>query len=118
MTVQALLAQLKTSPETIEFKEVMDTIAANYDYTPTRFTNGSGEGQVVNEAGTNEGSCKIFAFAQFNQLSPEQTLACFGSYYRDDVLKNPEGTDHGNIRNFIRHGWEGINFDGQALTSK
>jgi len=118
MTVQTLLSQLQTSPETVEFKDVMDTIANHYDYTPTRFTNGVGENQVVNEAGTNEGSCKIFAFAQLNQLNVEQTLACFGSYYRDDVLKNPTGSDHGNIRNFMIYGWPGINFDNAALTAK
>lgn len=118
MTVETLLSQLQSSPESVEFSDVMNTIAAHYDYTPTRFTNGIGDGQAINEAGTNEGSCKIFAFAQLNQLSTEQTLACFGSYYRDDVLKHPEGTDHGNIRNFIKHGWEGVNFDGQALTAK
>lgn len=118
MTVQTLLSQLQTSPETVEFKTVMDTIAAHYDYTPTRFTNGVGESQAVNEAGTNEGSCKIFAFAQLNNLNVEQTLACFGSYYRDDVLKNPTGSDHGNIRNFMVYGWPGINFDTTALTAK
>jgi hypothetical protein len=118
MTVQDLLKQLQTHPETVEFKAVMDTIAAHYNYTPTRFTNGSGVGQVVNEAGSNEGSCKIFAFAQLNQLTPEQTLACFGGYYRDDVLKNPDGNDHGNIRSFMQHGWNGIHFEQPALTAK
>jgi HopJ type III effector protein len=118
MTVQTLLSQLQISPETIEFKDVMDTITAHYDYAPTRFTNGIGESQAVNEAGTNDGSCKIFAFAQLNNLNIEQTLACFGSYYRDDVLKNPEGNDHGNIRNFMVYGWPGINFDSAALTAK
>ena len=118
MTVETLLAQLQNSPESVEFTEVMDTIAACYDYTPSRFSNGLCDEAVINEAGSNEGSCKIFAFAQLNQLSPEQTLACFGSYYRDDVLKHPQGTDHGNIRNFMVHGWAGISFDNPALTAK
>lgn len=118
MTVQALLSQLQTTPQTVEFKTVMDTIAAHYDYTATRFTNGVGDKQAVNEAGSNEGSCKIFAFAQLNKLNVEQTLACFGSYYRDDVLKNPQGSDHGNIRNFMVYGWPGINFDGEPLKAK
>ncbi len=118
MTVQTLLSQLQTSPETVEFKNVMDTISAHYDYTPARFTNGIGESQAINEAGSNEGSCKIFAFAQLNNLNIEQTLACFGSYYRDDVLKNPQGSDHSNIRNFMVYGWPGIHFDSAALTAK
>lgn len=118
MTVETLLAQLQNTPESVEFKNVMDTISAHYNYKPSRFSNGVGENAVINEAGANEGSCKIFAFAQLNQLTAEQTLACFGSYYRDDVLKNPEGSDHGNIRSFMRHGWNGITFDSPALTAK
>ena len=64
----------------------METIEANYDFTPVRFTNGT----VVNEAGTNSGSCKLFSFAKLHQLSKEETLACFGDYYRVDVLQHPD----------------------------
>lgn len=92
----------------------MAVIEANYDFTPTTFKNG----KTVNEAGQNSGSCKLFAFAQLQNLSVDQTLACFGQYYRNDVLKNPEGTDHQNIRNFISYGWEGISFEGTALSNK
>jgi hypothetical protein len=56
-----------------------------------------------------------FSFAKLNGLSKEETLACFGAFYRNDVLQNPEGTDHQNIRNFIEFGWDGIEFEGQAL---
>lgn len=111
MILNALLRQIKNQPQTVAFDDVMTTISENYRYTPVPFANG----EVVNEAGTNEGSCKIFAFAQLNQLDQEQTLACFGRYYRNDVLGNPQGEDHGNIRNFIRHGWKGIEFKGIAL---
>jgi len=114
MSIQRLMEQLSSDPEGVSFKQVIETIAANYHYTPTRFTNGT----LVNEAGTNEGSCKIFAFAQLNNLSEAQTLACFGKYYRKDVLQNPEGNDHANIRNFIQQGWSGIQFDGIALKPK
>lgn len=89
----------------------MAVIADCYDYTPTTFTNGDAK----NVAGTNEGSCKLFAFAQLNSLTEAQTLHAFGDYYRVDVLKNPEGSDHANIRNFIKTGWQGINFEGTAL---
>jgi hypothetical protein len=65
----------------------------------------------------NEGSCKIFAFALIHQLSEAQTLTLFGDYYHD-VLNNPEGSGHQNIRNFIRDGWRGICFNGVALTVK
>ncbi|MBR9866977.1 MAG: HopJ type III effector protein [Oceanospirillales bacterium] len=97
-----------------DFEDTIAVIAANYDYTPTRFTNGD----LVNDAGTNEGSCKIFAFAQINQLSEQQTLNCFGRFYRNDVLENPQGSDHSNIRNFMVHGWSGISFGQPALTAK
>jgi hypothetical protein len=45
-------------------------------------------------------------------------LSLFGSYYFDDVLKNPDGIDHQNIRNFITFGWDGISFDSEALELK
>ena len=111
MTVAELLEQLRRAPESVEFPQVMEVIAQNYSYTPTRFSNGA----VVNEAGSNEGSCKLFAFAQLNALSEMETLALFGHYYRDDVLGNPAGDDHANIRNFILDGWIGIRFDGSPL---
>ncbi len=114
MNVDELLQQLRTAPESIEFDQVMATIGEHYEYAPTRFVNG----EVVNEAGQNEGSCKLFAFAQLNALSEVETLALFGRYYRDDVLGNPAGNDHGNIRNFILDGWTGIRFDGDALSAK
>jgi len=73
---------------------------------------------VDNAAGENEGSCKIFSFAQLQQLDETQTLNCFGRYYREDVLKNPQGSDHANIRTFIKHGWQHITFDNTALELK
>jgi len=114
MTVKALIDQLRSKPDTIEFEQVMSVIDEHYDYTPTRFTNGD----VVNEAGTNTGSCKILSFGQLNALSEMETLSLFGKYYRDDVMGNPTGEDHANIRNFILDGWLGIKFDGVALKEK
>lgn len=118
MSVNELINKLNTQPNSIDFAEVIATIEANYAYTPTRFTNGKNGKTVTNEAGENEGSCKIFAFAKLNGLDVKQTLACFGKYYRDDVLGNPAGEDHANIRNFMHHGWDGIAFDAEALTQK
>lgn len=109
-----LLEKIKQAPETITFPEVIAHIDAHYDFTPTRFTNGT----AVNEAGQNNGSCKIFSFAKLRGLTQDQTLALFGDYYRVDVLGNPDGTDHQNIRNFILQGWEGIRFEGEALKEK
>lgn len=109
-----ILEQLDKSPETIAFNDVIAYIDSNYDFTPTEFKNGN----TVNEAGQNNGSCKLFSFAKSNNLSKEDTLNLFGAFYREDVLKNPEGTDHQNIRNFIEFGWDGIAFKGEALKAK
>lgn len=114
MTLDNFLTKLEQAPETIEFSEVMALIDALYDFTPVRFKNGA----VVNEAGENQGSCKLFAFAQEQQLSQAQTLACFGAYYREDVLQHPEGNDHQNIRCFMQTGWDGIHFDAPAIERK
>lgn len=106
--------KIQLAPETITFPEVIAHIDAHYDFTPARFTNGT----AVNEAGQNNGSCKIFSFAKLHRLTQDQTLALFGDYYRVDVLGHPKGTDHQNIRNFIQGGWEGIRFEGEALKEK
>jgi hypothetical protein len=112
MELNGLLEKLKVTPEQVEFNEVMTVISANYQYQPCMFNNG----ELINEAGSNEGSCKIFAFAKLNNLSEQVALACFGAYYREDVLLNPNGIDHANIRNFIKQGWQGISFEGVALS--
>ncbi len=114
MEVTTLIEKLTQQPQTVEFSEVIETIDQAYQFSPTAFTNG----ETVNEANQNNGSCKIFAFAQLNDLNEEQTLACFGDFYRKDVLQNPDNDDHQNIRNFIRFGWQGITFSGQALSVK
>jgi len=106
MTLQQFLNRLNDAPETIEFDECMSVVDANYTFTPTAFENGD----VSNAANENNGSCKVFAFAQLNELSADQTLACFGGYYRHDVLDHPDAQDHANIRSFMKHGWVGIQF--------
>lgn len=95
------------------FQDFISFIDENYHFTPTAFKNGN----QFNQAGENNGSCKIFAFAQLQQLSKKETLELFGQYYQD-VLNTPEGTDHQNIRNFMIFGWEGIHFEGNALEEK
>ena len=106
-----IIEQLKNFPETINFNDVIVFIDENYNFKPVRFVNGS----IVNEANQNNGSCKIFSFAKMNNLSEKDTLALFGDFYRNDVLQNPEGEDHQNIRNFIKCGWNGIQFTEDAL---
>jgi len=114
MTIDAFLKKLTDAPESVTFDETMAVIQAAYEFTPAAFTNGD----VKNEAGVNSGSCKLFAFALQNKLSEAQTLACFGAYYREDVLKNPDGTDHQNIRNFMQTGWSAVTFERMPLQPK
>ena len=97
----------KSFPKTIIY------IDENYTFTPTAFKNGN----QINHAGENNGSCKIFAFAQLQQFTKEETLALFGDFYQD-VLNSPDATDHQNIRNFMISGWDGIHFDGEVLQAK
>jgi hypothetical protein len=100
----------------ISFHETIVVITENYFYQPTEFSNGLGDDILINPPGTNEGSCKIFAFAKLHKLTKEQTLCLFGDYYTNDVLQDPQGTDHQNIRRFMCYGWDGIRFQGEALT--
>ena len=109
-----ILQQLVQNPENIMFNDVISFIDERYDFTPTKFTNGN----TVNEADKNNGSCKVFSFAKLNDLSKDETLSLFGDFYRNDVLKNPTGSDHQNIRNFMQFGWDGISFEGEALKQK
>ncbi len=114
MNLNRFLQKLKDSPDSIEFTDTMALIDELYEFTETEFKNG----ELLNKDGENSGSCKLFAFAQLHQLSKEQTLACFGAYYRDDVLKNPDAADHQNIRNFMKQAWSGISFSKMPLQEK
>jgi hypothetical protein len=114
MTIQNFINDIKTNPLAIAFSDVMALIDDNYTFTPVKFKNG----EIINEAGINNGSCKLFSFAKMHHLTQQETLNCFGAYYRENVLLHPQETNHANIRNFIKTGWDGIIFDAPALTLK
>jgi len=114
MQLNIFLQRLRDMQDSIAFNDTIALIDLLYDFTPTAFRNGP----LLNTAGQNNGSCKIFSFAQMHGLSQQQTLHCFGDYYRNDVLGNPGGNDHRNIRNFMNSGWTGITFNTAALTPK
>lgn len=114
MELELFLNRLGTDPDSIEFPDVIALINSLYNFIPTAFRNH----EIQNEAGQNSGSCKIFAFARLQEFSEEQTLALFGAYYRADVLRNPDGDSHANIRQFMKTGWKGIEFDGVPLRAK
>ncbi|WP_248724480.1 HopJ type III effector protein [Seonamhaeicola sp. ML3] len=114
MNIQEFKNKLKANPTGIEFSETMEAIESNYNFTPTAFKNGS----LENAEGQNSGSCKLFAFAKAEALTQEETLACFGQFYFDDVLKDPNGEGHQNIRNFMKTGFEGLSFETEPLKKK
>ena len=108
---QELLAQLKDG--SAKFADVLAFIEARYQHTPTAFQNGA----QFNAATENQGSAKVFSFAQLQGLDQAQTLSLFAEHYAS-VLATPDATDHQNIRQFMLNGWDGIEFDGTALTAK
>lgn len=112
--LETFFRQLSTEPDSISFQQTIALIDALYDFTPTAFQNG----EQFNEAGENNGSCKILAFALLHQLSEPQTLQLFGDFYRLEVLPDIKGSNHANIRNFMRTGWDGVEFHGKPLAGK
>lgn len=108
---QELLNQLQSGEA--KFSDVIAFIEARYTHTPTAFQNG----QQHNAATENQGSAKVFSFAQLNGLDQTQTLSLFAEHYAS-VLATPEATNHQNIRQFIQNSWNGIKFEGTALVVK
>mmetsp|Transcript_38849 Transcript_38849/g.90348 ORF Transcript_38849/g.90348 Transcript_38849/m.90348 type:complete len:236 (+) Transcript_38849:347-1054(+) len=85
-----------------------------YEYGLIEFKNGD----IVNEPGENDGSAKVLSYAALANFDNETTLKLWGQYYRE-VLADPDGGSHPNIRNFMKYGWEGVPFEnGIALTKK
>lgn len=107
MSIKDFIKKLNEAPNTLLFEDSMQVIETNYTFKPCMFKNGD----LINEINQNNVSCKIFAFASIQELTKEQTLACFGEYYFNDVLKFPEKEGHQNIRNFMRFGWDNISFE-------
>lgn len=113
MNAAELLGTLYQQPETLVFADVIATIDREFNYTPTQFRNG----ELLNQAGENEGSCKVFAFAHLAGLAPAHALQLFAEHYQS-VLNTPAGSDHQNIRNFMVTGWQGLQFQTIPLKKK
>lgn len=113
MSIEEFTELLRSDPSKIEFGETISMIDQNFDFTPTAFKNG----EVYNEAGKNSGSCKVLFLGKKLELSKEETLSCFGTYYKE-VIANPNGDDHQNIRNFMIFGWDRVEFEGNPLKRK
>jgi hypothetical protein len=106
-----LIKDLKQN--SISFSQVLTFIETYYQHQPAAFKNGD----AYNEATQNQGSAKVFFFAQQNNLSKEDTLCLFAEHYQS-VLAHPDATDHQNIRQFMIHGWQEISFESPALILK
>lgn len=106
---QAWLQALEQSQ--YRFADTLAFIEQNYRFVPTAFRNGD----VTNSADQNQGSCRILALATMLELTDQQTLLCFGEFYRD-VLATPEGTDHQNIRQLMKSGLANVDFEQIPLT--
>ncbi|MDX6747375.1 HopJ type III effector protein [Polaribacter sp. PL03] len=113
MIIQQFKTKLKANPTAINFAETMEVIEDNYNFSPTGFTNG----EIINKAKENAGSCKLFAFAKLQKLTKEETLFCFGEHYKN-VLEDEKGDSHQNIRNFMKYGFNGLSFENNALVLK
>jgi len=114
MTLDIFLDKLKKAPRSIEFSETMNVIESNYEFKPTAYKNGV----LKNEAGQNSSSCKLFAFAKKQGFTKDETLACFGKFYFEEVLRDPNGAGHQNIRNFMKTGFKGLQFAENPLFEK
>ncbi|KAL7467216.1 hypothetical protein ACHAXS_007471 [Conticribra weissflogii] len=111
---QRFNANLEMSGDDLKFEEFIALCDEQYEAGLIEFKNGD----IVNMPGENEGSAKVLSYAALADFDKEMTLKLWGQYYRD-VLATPDGTDHLNIRNFMKYGWEGVDFyNGIALTKK
>jgi hypothetical protein len=111
--ISEFISSLTERADLVRFEETMALIDGHYDFSPSAFKNGD----QLNEAGQNSGSCKVLAFGLIHQLTVQQTLTMFGQHYRD-VVATPQGNDHQNIRQFMQHGWQGVLFSQWALKEK
>lgn len=109
--LEQLLTQLANKE--INFATLIEYIDSIYQHSPTAFRNA----EIENLDTENQGSAKVFAFAKIHNLDVEQTLSLFAEHYQS-VLANPNGDNHQNIRQFMANGWDGIAFEGVALTLK
>jgi hypothetical protein len=114
------LAQL-LAPErlnTMMFQDVMSVLRRHYEFVPVAFTTGAGTAKETrNRAGSNAASCLLLAAARRLGFSMPETLALYREHYRD-VLADPEGNAHGNIRALMVNGWDGVVFGGDPLRLK
>jgi hypothetical protein len=107
-------ANVEMEADTLMMEDVITLIDEHYNNQLLEFKNGD----MNNAADENEGSAKVLSYAALSNLDKDTTLKLWGQYYRE-VLKDPDGDSHQNIRNFMKTGWKGVPFEnGIALTQK
>lgn len=112
--IKALLEQARTQGSTLMFADTMAAIDAAFEFFGTKFVNGD----VSSTSSENQGSSKILSLSQLVPMSKEDVLVLFGEHYRD-VLADPNGTNHANIRAFMKTGLDGVSFpNGPSLTPR
>jgi len=95
-------ANVEMDADSLKFEDLMELIDTHYEVGLLEFKNGN----ILNKQGENEGSAKLLSYAAISDFDKETTLKLWGQYYRE-VLADPDGDSHQNIRNFMKTGWDG-----------
>ena len=95
-------ANVEMDADSLKFEDLMELIDTHYEVGLLEFKNGN----ILNKQGENEGSAKLLSYAAISEFDKETTLKLWGQYYRE-VLADPDGDSHQNIRNFMKTGWDG-----------
>ena len=104
----------KNKKSILSFKFILQSIESCFKFN---INNGFKNGIIYNELNTNIGSLKVLLFAKLFKLNKLTTLKLWSEHYFN-VLNDPNGTSHGNIRNFIKYGWLGIDFLTNSIENK
>jgi phosphomevalonate kinase len=88
----------------------MATLDLHFEFASCAFS----VGDVKNVAASNQKSLRVLSFAKLFKFSDENTVKLWGEHYRG-VLKDPNGTSHGNLRAFIAGGLESVKFEKSLL---
>ena len=90
-----------------------DSALQNNEASPTQKVNAYVQNRKLLQS-----SAKVFCFGHMHSLSELETLHCFAEHYQS-VLQSPEdNSSHLNIRSFMKHRWEGLLIDFDALKIK
>jgi len=72
---------------------------------------------LINEAGSNLWSLKVFAFAIMMGYTASQALSLFGEHY-NDVIEDPNSGRHLNIEQVYKHWLWGVQIQGMPFRIK